>query len=209
MGHRSYERKDHLYKKAKAEGFASRAAYKLQELQKKFHLLRPGIRVLDLGAWPGGWIQVALSEVGEQGRIVGIDLVELGGFGQSNVLLLSGDAADTELWARAREFAGGPFDLVLSDMAAKLTGIREADVMAALSCVEIAFAAAEDLLAPGGNLVMKVFPGNEVEQFLRGMRKSFERVSRVGLDSTRRSSNETYVVGLHFLGSSTNRVSPS
>ncbi len=208
MGHRSYERKDHLYKKAKAEGFASRAAYKLQELQKRFGLLKRGMRVLDLGAWPGGWVQVALPEIGPEGRMVGIDLVEIGGFSQSNLLLICGDAADTETWAKAKEFAGGPFDVILSDMAAKLTGIREADVMAALSCVEIAFAAAEQLLSVGGTLVMKVFPGNEVEQFLRGMRKSFERVSRVGLDSTRRSSNETYVVAFGFRGPSTTTGEP-
>ena len=112
-----YERKDTFYKKAKQEGYRSRAAYKLLELNKQFHCFTPGDRVVDLGSWPGGWLQVAASLVGKSGRVIGIDLVALDPLPSSNVTLLQGDATDPAQQQQILALLGGDADIVLSDMA--------------------------------------------------------------------------------------------
>ena len=196
----NYKRKDHLYKKAKGEGYRSRAAYKLIELDKKHSLIKPGFKVLDLGAWPGGWLQVLSRQVGPSGRVIGIDLDAIEDLGLANVETVVGDVSDNGLIARALEHLGGKADLIVSDMSPKLTGIREVDQAAATRCGEMVCDVAEQGLREGGHVVMKLFKGSDVEQFLRSIRSQFGKVHRAELDTTRKTSNEFYVVGLGFTG---------
>ena len=123
-----YERKDALYRRAKREGFRSRAAYKLEELQSAHRVLRAGQRVVDLGAWPGGWMQVAAGLVGPEGRVVGVDVAAIDPFPElANVVAIQADLSEVGVDARLLEALGGPADVVLSDAAPKLTGIRATD----------------------------------------------------------------------------------
>jgi 23S rRNA (uridine2552-2'-O)-methyltransferase len=196
---KEYERQDKFYKQAKEEGFMSRAAYKLQELDKRFRLLRRGHKVLDLGAWPGGWLQVAGPVVGSSGVVVGIDLKEITDLKvPARFKSLVGDVADESVLGQAVEFAGGPFDLVLSDMSPKITGIRLVDEAALSNCYDAALGAAYKCLRQGGCLVVKAFKGNESHQFSMKLREIFNIVKRCELDSTRKSSNEFYIVCLNF-----------
>ncbi len=197
---KEYERKDHLYQRAKEEGFRSRAAFKLMELDKRFGLLRKGMKVLDLGAWPGGWLQVAYKRLGGTGVIVGIDLQEIEALGGENVHLICGDARDEENMSKMAALAGGKYDLILSDMSPKLSGIREVDSAGSVGCAELALYLSQSLLRHGGNLAIKLFKSNDSEMFVKSIRPMFNKVKRVELDSTRSSSNEFYVVGLGFEG---------
>lgn len=195
-----YNRKDRLYWDAKEHGYRSRAAFKLIEINEKFRLLGQGSRVFDLGAWPGGWLQVAAQLVGAQGRVVGIDLVQIEPLPSENVLLLHGDARDEALVTTAADFAGGRFDVLLSDMSPKLTGIKEADRYAAVACAELAMFIAERVLTPGGALVVKVFKSPESDAFVKTVRPLFNKVARVELDSTRKTSNEYYLIATGYKG---------
>ena len=197
---KEYQRKDYLHQRAKDEGYRSRASYKLIELDKRFNLLRSGLKVLDLGAWPGGWLQVVARKLGNSGVIVGIDLQKIEDFGGDNVHLICGDARDEENLQAMLSLAGGRFDLVISDMSPKLTGIREVDSAATVGCAELALYLAQQSLRQGGNLVIKLFKSNDSEQFVKSMRPMFNKVKRVELDATRSSSNEFYVLGFEFAG---------
>lgn len=192
-----YNRKDHLYKKAKEEGFQSRAAYKLIEIQKSYKIISPGAHVLDVGAWPGGWTQVALDMIGPHGSVTAIDLVPIEGISDPRCRLITGDARDLE------EILGNPepcFDTVISDMSPKLTGIKEADQAATVACAELALYVAQKLLKKGGNFVVKVFKGGDVEGFVKSARPMFNKLVRSELKATRATSNEFYVIGLGFKG---------
>lgn len=195
-----YNRTDHFYQKAKAEGFRSRAAYKLLEIDKKYGLLKPGFRVLDLGCWPGGWLQAAAQRVTGSGVVVGIDLVEVEPFPDPQIKTITGDVRDEGSLNAATQFAGGIFDVVLSDMSPKLSGIRERDRAAALDCAELALDIAGLALRSDGSLVIKVFKSNEAEQFIRTSRPLFKKVARLELDASRKTSTEFYFIGLGFTG---------
>lgn len=173
-----YNRKDTYYKQAKAEGYRSRAAYKLKELHDKFKLFKKGDRVADLGCWPGGWVQVACGYVGESGKVIGVDLVECDPLPFSQALLISGDVRDDSTIAQLMEQAPDGFDLVISDMSPKHTGIREADVAAMSHCSELSLWAAQRLLKPGGHWVTKVFRNHELGPFVQQARPYFEKVNQ-------------------------------
>lgn len=192
-----YNRKDRFYELAKAQGYRSRAAYKLKELNQKFKFLARGAHVLDLGSWPGGWTQVAAEAVGDSGLVVSIDLVSLDPLGNENVRLIAGDARDESSLDQIRSYAPH-VSVIISDMSPKLTGIKEADQMGTVACAELAVWVAQQVLKPGGTLVMKVFKGNETELFYRANRALFEKLHRVELESTRKTSNEYYLVGQCF-----------
>src|SRR5688500_18784136 len=125
---RPYQRKDSFHQRAKREGYRSRAAYKLQEIQRRTQVLRRGLRVIDLGCWPGGWLQVAAQEVGATGRVVGVDLAAIEPpLEFANVIALAGDLRQPAVRKAVLEAAAGPADVVLSDAAPKLTGVRATD----------------------------------------------------------------------------------
>jgi 23S rRNA (uridine2552-2'-O)-methyltransferase len=193
-----YERKDAFYKKAKKEGYRARSAYKLIELQREFHLLRPHMRVVDLGAWPGGWVQVAAELVGPQGKVAGIDLVTLEPFPFSQVTLFQGDATDPVQQEKILAALGDPADVVLSDMAPKLSGIKEVDEARAMELCRAACLCARTLLRPGGALLLKVFMGSEHKALLSELRSLFPSVKTTKPESSRKGSAETYVVATGF-----------
>ncbi|NUM88442.1 MAG: RlmE family RNA methyltransferase [Bdellovibrionales bacterium] len=190
-----YNKKDHYYHKAKSEGFLARSAYKLQEIQKKFRVLPRGGRVLDLGCAPGAWSQVALPMIGAGGRLVGVDL-EAVTLTAPNARFLQRDA----FAMKAPDFPEAPFDCVLSDMAPKTSGIKVRDqALSAELCLH-ALALAEAVLKPGGNLVVKLFEGEDAESVKRTIRARFQDLKLFRPESTRQASFEIYLVALGFKG---------
>jgi 23S rRNA (uridine2552-2'-O)-methyltransferase len=189
----SYERKDTFYKKAKREGYRARSAYKLIELNRELHFLRPGARVIDLGSWPGGWVQVAAELVGQSGRVVGIDLVALEPLPFSQVTLLQGDATDPIQQEQLLTALGGPADVLLSDMAPKLSGIKEVDETRSMELCRVALTCASTLLRVGGSLLLKVFMGSEYKKFLADLRDVFTTVKVTKPQASRKGSAETYI----------------
>jgi 23S rRNA (uridine2552-2'-O)-methyltransferase len=195
-----YERKDALYRRAKQEGYRSRAAFKLAELQRRTRLIRRGDAVVDLGAWPGGWLQIAAELVGPAGRVVGIDVVPVAALADARVAVLEADVADPALPERVRELLGRPADVVLSDMAPKLSGIAPRDAARSAELLEAAGRFAGATLRPGGTLAAKTFGGAEMEAARAALRARFGRVRLVGLEATRKGSSELYLVATDYRG---------
>lgn len=190
-----YERKDAVYRRAKREGFHSRAAFKLTELDDHFALLAPGRRVVDLGCWPGGWLQVASERVGPRGRVVGVDLADPGEMSLANVRVLIGDVYDEAIVERVREALGGPADVVLSDVAPKLSGIATTDAARHADLVRRALELARAILVPAGALLVKLFMDAEYQDLIRELRSTFRSVRTRKLAATRRGSAELYTCG--------------
>ena len=193
-----YDRKDALYRRAKAEGYRSRAAYKLLELQHRARVLRKGDAVLDLGAWPGGWLQVAAEIVGARGRVIGIDVAAIAPLGLPQVETLRDDVADPDLPSRVIDLLGKRADVVLCDLAPKLTGIAPRDAARSTELVEHAVRVAGATLRPGGTLVMKTFGGGDAATWRDSLRQRFANVRLVGLAATRKGSAEVYLVATGF-----------
>jgi len=183
---------DPYVKAAKARGLRSRAAFKLEEMDAKYHLLKPGGRVVDLGAAPGGWIQVSLARVGERGRVIGIDLLEIPAI--AGAMLLQGDFQDPAQEARVVAALDGPADLVLSDMAPNTTGHAATDHLRIMALAEIALEFALKVLTPGGGFVSKVFAGGSEKAFLDTLKRSFAVVRHAKPPASRKDSAELYVV---------------
>jgi 23S rRNA (uridine2552-2'-O)-methyltransferase len=194
-----YRRKDSYYTRAKTAGYRSRAAYKLIELDKRFGLLHRGDRVVDLGAWPGGWLQVAAQRVGSNGVVVGIDLKPIDAL-PPPVVCLRADLRVPETITAIRARCGGEADLVLSDMAPHLSGVRATDEARAHELAERAITVARELLRRGGRLVLKLFQDSDTESVLAQLRGQFERVSCTRPDATRNGSAEVYAVASGFRG---------
>jgi 23S rRNA (uridine2552-2'-O)-methyltransferase len=191
----TYERKDAVYRRAKREGLRSRAAFKLAELDDHFGLLKRGIRVVDLGCWPGGWLEVCAERVGPGGRVVGVDVAETAGVAARNVTLLTADVYDDALVDRVRDALGGPADVVLSDLAPKLSGIATTDSARHADLVLRALALARAWLRPPGALLVKLFMDAEYQALIRELRAAFATVKSRKLETTRRGSAELYACG--------------
>ena len=185
---------DVYVQRAKAEGYRSRAAYKLIEVAARDKLLKPGMVVVDLGAAPGGWSQVAAAKMGAGGRVIAVDLLPMDSL--RNVTFLQGDFRDeTVAQALERELAGRPIDLVLSDMSPNISGIALSDQARAMHLAELALEFAVKHLKPGGSLLVKVFQGSGFQEFLREMRSCFMRVMTRKPEASRGRSNELYLLG--------------
>jgi 23S rRNA (uridine2552-2'-O)-methyltransferase len=197
----TYQRKDAFYARAKDAGYRSRAAYKLLELAPRYRLIRRGNHVVDLGAWPGGWLQVAAQLAGPQGRVVGVDLQPIDRLSGS-VETVAGDAGDPAVQERIRTLCGGRVDVVLSDMAPKLSGVRDRDTAQAVALAEAALDIAAQLLTPGGRLLLKVFTAPETDALVRAARPRFETVKLTRPEASRKGSAELYLVALGFRASS-------
>lgn len=195
----SYNPHDRYYKKAKHEGYRSRAAYKLLELQERYRLLRPGDKVVDLGAAPGGWLQVAAKVVGQKGKVIGIDLQEMRPFSDGQIVLVHGDISAGEIQSKITKLLGGMADTVISDMAPKLSGIRDADIARVVELNRLALAVAVRLLRPGGSLLIKSFMSNELHRLTAELKKEFSDVQRTKPEATRQGSSEFYFVAKGFL----------
>jgi 23S rRNA (uridine2552-2'-O)-methyltransferase len=185
---------------AKGKGYRSRAAFKLVELDAKFQLLRKGAKVLDLGAAPGGWSQVA-AKAGA--TVVAADLLEMEPL--PGVVFAKADLSDPRVPARLKVLLDGPADLVLSDMAAPTTGHRATDHLRTVALAEIALALAEEVLKPGGAFVCKVFQGGATTALLARMKAGFREVRHVKPPASRAESVELYVVARGFKAVSASR----
>jgi 23S rRNA (uridine2552-2'-O)-methyltransferase len=183
---------------AKAAGYRSRAAFKLTELDQKFHLLKPGGRVVDLGCAPGGWTQVAVRAVGDRGKVVGLDLLQVDTV--PGATLLQGDFQDPEAERAVEAALGGQADLVLSDMAPNTTGHAATDHLRIMSLAELALDFALRVLAPGGGFVAKVFQGGSEKAFLETLKARFATVRHAKPPASRKNSAELYVVATGFKG---------
>lgn len=190
---------DPFVKQREKLGLRSRAAFKLTEILEKDRLLRPGATVLDLGASPGGWSQVAAQVVGAHGLVVAVDILPMEPM--RDVRFLQGDCREPAVVEQIRAALDGrPVDLVLSDMAPNLTGIRDVDEARSVELAEVAFEAAQNFLRPGGTMLSKLFHHNDSERFLREMRAHFERITRRKPAASRRASAEFYVVASGYKG---------
>lgn len=184
---------------AKARGYRSRAAFKLLQLDEKLSLLRPGARVVDLGAAPGGWTQVAVERIGPNGQVVGIDLQAIDPIAGASLIEM--DFLDEAAPERIREALGGPADVVMSDMAAPSTGHPQTDHLRIMGLAEAALDFAETVLAPGGHFLAKVLQGGSERDLLDRLKRNFEKVRHVKPPASRSDSAELYVVATGFRGS--------
>ncbi len=190
---------DHWVKKSKEMGYRSRASFKLIELDEKDKLFRPGMTVVDLGAAPGGWSQIAAERVGDHGRVVASDILPMDSM--AGVEFVQGDFTEEEVLNRILAALGDePADLVISDMAPNMSGMSAVDQPAAMYLVELALDMAREVLKPGGNYVAKVFQGEGFDQYIKDMRTSFNKVVTRKPDSSRSRSREVYLLGKGFKG---------
>ena len=184
---------DPYVRKAQAEGWRSRAAFKLDELLERDRLLRPGMTVVDLGAAPGGWTQVLRERLGDRGRIVALDVLPMQGI--AGVEVLQGDFRDAAVLAQLEALlAGARADLVVSDMAPNMSGVAVADQARAMELAELALAFARAWLQPQGAFLVKLFQGAGFDDFVRDLRGTFQRVSMRKPKASRARSREVYAL---------------
>jgi 23S rRNA (uridine2552-2'-O)-methyltransferase len=202
-----HERKnDHYYLKSKEEGYRSRASYKLKQLDSRFGIFRGARRVLDLGAAPGGWLQVAAEAIDDGGLVIGVDLKEVFPLGMNNIETIVGDVTNPEVQAELMERFDGKADVILSDMAPNVTGVWELDDLRQIHLARTALSIADRLLKEDGWMVVKVFQGPEHEAFIRDMRAMFEKFYIVKPKASRKGSAEVYLVAKNLMR---DRVLPS
>ena len=188
---------DHWVARAQAEGYRSRASFKLLEIHEKDKLFRPGMRVLDLGAAPGGWAQVAGRLVGSRGTVVASDILAMDPI--PDVAFIQGDFREEEVHQQILDSLGGhKVDLVMSDMAPNMSGNRAVDLPRAMYLAELALDMAESVLEPDGVFLVKVFQGEGFDEYRRSLQSRFRRVVSRKPAASRPRSNEVYQLGWHL-----------
>lgn len=191
------KKKEHFYKEAKREGYRARSAFKLIQIQEKFRILKEGNIVIDLGAAPGGWSQVAKELVGEKGTVIGIDLQPIRSLG--SVIFFQGDMTHED---SIKEIEGvllnKKADAVISDMSPDISGNYSVDQANSVYLCEQALKTAEYFLKPGGNFVCKIFEGEDLQGFLNQVKKKFGSINRFSPPASRKSSSEIYVVAKSY-----------
>jgi 23S rRNA (uridine2552-2'-O)-methyltransferase len=196
-----YDRKDAFHQRAKREGYRSRAAYKLAELDRAHGLLRRGARVADLGCWPGGWLQVAADAVGPEGRVVGVDLAAIAPpLDFANVFSIQGDFTEPPVLEEVVAQLGGLAEVLLSDAAPKLTGVRATDRAREEALLAAVEQAVPQLLAPGGALLVKLLDCPEAAGFVKRMRSRFDSARELRPAASRAGSSERYLLARGFTG---------
>lgn len=192
-------RHDPAYLKAKRENFAGRAIYKLEEIDKRFRLIKPGMRVLDLGCWPGSWLQYAANKAGPEATLIGVDLKAVEIALPSTVQTFVGDVNKLKLDRLVERF--GPFDLVLSDMAPNTTGNKDYDIPTSEDLFLRALDIASATLRVGGHFAAKVFQGGRFPELIREVEARFQQGKAYRCEHTRKQSREQYIVGRGLKGS--------
>lgn len=194
------QRRDPYVRQAQADGYRSRAAFKLLEIDARERLLRPDLRALDLGAAPGGWSQVLRERLGPRGQVIALDLLAMEPI--PGVTFIQGDFTEEAPLAQLfKTLAGETVDLVLSDMAPNVSGLRAVDQPRSIYLGELTLDLAVKVLQSGGNLVVKTFHGEGFDQLVRELRRCFERVVSRKPEASRSQSRETYLVAKGFRGS--------
>lgn len=189
-------RKDHYRKLAKDQGYRSRAAYKLLQLNDSYHILGKGSKVVDVGCAPGGWVQVAMKLVGGGGKVVGVDLKEVEPVAGAHIF--QGDIEDPMTVRRIAESLHDKADLLLSDLAPNVSGVWDVDHARQISLSKSAFSLAEKVLKDNGNAVFKVFEGEFLTEFRNELKKSFGKVFLSKPTASRQESSELYLVCLNY-----------
>ncbi|MCD6511948.1 MAG: RlmE family RNA methyltransferase [Thaumarchaeota archaeon] len=192
-------RRDHYRRLAKKEGYRSRAAYKLIEIDEKFGVLKKGYVVIDFGAAPGGWLQVASKRVGPSGLVIGVDLKEIKPLSE-NVKLLKGDVMDEGISSLLLSMMPRKADLILSDLSPKISGIWSVDHLRQIELCERVLELSQTLLRKNGSMVMKLFEGEQVRDFVGRVRRAFRTVRLFKPKASRKESSEIYLVSLGFVG---------
>ena len=187
---------DPYVKQSQADGYRSRASYKLLEIQKKDKLFKHGMTVIDLGAAPGGWSQVAQDLVGEKGRVIASDILPMDAL--TDVVFVQGDFTDEKVFDELMSKIDGKVDLVISDMAPNMSGNASVDIPNAMYLVELALDMARQTLKPNGAFIAKVFQGEGFDALLNEMRQSFTKVYSRKPDASRARSREIYQIGVGF-----------
>lgn len=200
MGKRwqSKRKNEHFYKKAKREGYRSRASYKLLQLGDKYELIEPGDVVLDLGAAPGGWLQVVGERIGEKGFGLGVDLEPIEELDYENVKTIQADITEPETKKLIQENLPGPPDLVISDASPAISGIWDVDHARSIEIARAALDISVDLLQPGGSVLVKVFQGEFLSELREDFRNRFDFFKATKPDASRKESAEIYLVGKGF-----------
>ena len=192
-------RDDQYVQRAQREGYRSRACYKLLELQEKDRLIRPGMKVLDLGSAPGGWSQVAVEQVGHRGRVIASDILPMDSL--AGVEFIQGDFTEDSVFEEILAAIGDdPVDLVISDIAPNMSGVNAVDQPRSMYLVELALDMARQVLAPGGSFVAKVFQGEGLDDLIRDARATFGKVLTRKPQASRPRSREVYLVAKDFRG---------
>ena len=194
----NFKVKDHYFNKAKSENFLARSVYKLEEIDEKYKILKPGMLVVDFGYHPGSWIQYTSRVIGDEGRVVGIDVREVNKklSGVKNVRVYQKDIFDIHDLSQLE--VDGQFDVVLSDMAPNTTGIKTLDQDRSLNLVESVFGLLPRFLKPGGNFVIKVFDSQSAQNYLKEQKNLFKEFHYLKPKSTRSISKEFFVIGKNF-----------
>lgn len=194
----NFKVKDHYFHKAKSENFLARSVYKLEEIDAKYGILKPGMQVVDFGYHPGSWIQYTSKAIGDQGRVVGIDVREVNKklTGMKNVRVYQKDIFDIQDLSQLD--VEDKFDVVLSDMAPNTTGIKSVDQDRSLNLVESVFGLLPKFLRPGGNFVIKVFDSQHAQNYLKSQKNLFSEFHYLKPKSTRSVSKEFFVIGKNF-----------
>ena len=193
-------RKDQFHRLARAKGFRSRASFKLLQITNRYHFLKPGQRVLDFGAAPGGWLQAARQVVGNTGFVFGVDIQPITALPFRNVSTMIGDITKPEIVDEIKKNAGLSFDVVLSDLAPNVSGVWEVDHARQIELARCAVKVGGMLLRASGNMLVKVFQGSEVKEFQDEMRSLFREFRIVKPPASRPESAELYFLGLGFVG---------
>ncbi len=192
----AYNKRDHFYHKAKAENFAARSIFKLEEIDQKYKIIKPGMKCLDLGAAPGSWSQYLSQKVGDQGRVLGIDLIRVQ-LTLANVVFIEADLRDLHLdQVMVENGFTPPFDGVFSDMAPKTTGIRVTDQARSMELCELSIQVADRFLRSGGNFVCKFFHSDDFANLKSQLDERFGKVEVLRPKSTRKESKEIFLIGI-------------
>ncbi|HPR98781.1 MAG TPA: RlmE family RNA methyltransferase [Methanomassiliicoccales archaeon] len=189
-------RRDYYYRKAKQLDYRSRASFKLIQIHERFNLFKNGMTVVDLGAAPGGWLQVAAERVGPKGKVIGVDLQPIEPI--EGVQTIKGDIRKQEVMDELLALTGGKVDLVLSDMSPNITGSYSMDHARSIELCEMALSFALATLSPNGKMVFKMFEGDMSRDLVAEVQKHFETVKRYSPEASRSSSSEIYVVAKGF-----------
>ncbi|MGZ7159480.1 MAG: RlmE family RNA methyltransferase [Methanobacterium sp.] len=188
--------KEHYYKMAKKEKYRSRASYKLLQLNKRYKIIRNSDYIIDLGAAPGGWSQVALDIVGKEGKVIAVDIQRIKPFDEDNFAQITGDFTESGIIDKIEDEIGRDADVILSDAAPKLTGIKDIDQLKSIDIVENALKIADSILKIGGSMIIKVFQGEGFEDYLKKVKRKFKIVKTTKPPSSKKGSMEMYIIAL-------------
>ena len=192
----SQARRDYYRKLAKNEGYRSRSAYKLKQLNNSYHIFKPWNKVVDLGCAPGGWLQVLEEEIGNRGKVIGVDQKEV--YPLKFATILRGSIDDPLIIEQIKKILNGPADIILSDLSPNVSGIWDIDHARQISLTRSAMAVVEKLLRKGGSAIFKVFEGQMLKQMKDDLAVDFKTVYYSKPDASRRESSELYIICLNF-----------